>query len=426
MSFINCGNLSDLELAKPLIKRVLLLADKKHQAGVIKDHINAFDEYSVHNISIRNPIEDVAPSAFHFLFFDTVIVHYSIFVLSEYFFSREWEYWLMHFPGQKIQIIQDEYRYVRAMSKKMDVLGISIVLSSLSPTNVGKVYSTEIGNDVMVYSTLPGYVSSKMRKTKHKPIEKRTVDVAYRGRELPIILGSFSKKKAKIGRQISAVAMGMALTIDIETSEEKRIYGKRWDNFLANTKATLGVEGGASLFDFDGELTDLYYANAASEHPKEREDRRIQALISKLDGNITHSTITPRIFEAVAQKTLLILYPGFYRGVLKKDVHFLELREDGSNAIEVLNKIKDKDLVRRITHRAFEDVILDDRLSFRRYISKIDSLISEGILRHSLVKTVLKYLLPSLFLSFKSFCFAQLLFPKKNSLILNSDSFWKR
>ncbi len=49
-------------------------------------------------------------------------------------------------------------------------------------------------------------------------------------------------------------AKGKELKLDISAKEDDRIYGNDWHAFLQNSKAVLGTEGGATIFDFDGTL----------------------------------------------------------------------------------------------------------------------------------------------------------------------------
>ena len=47
------------------------------------------------------------------------------------------------------------------------------------------------------------------------------------------------------------------------------------------------------------------------------------------------------IFETAAFRVCLILFPGSYSGILKPNIHFIELEKDFSNISEVLDQMKD-------------------------------------------------------------------------------------
>ena len=80
-------------------------------------------------------------------------------------------------------------------------------------------------------------------------------------------------------------------------SEASRIYGRKWIEFLANSKAVLGTESGASFVDFTGEVS-----TAAEDYEKRHPDASFET-INKLfldgrDGEVTINVISPRCFEA--------------------------------------------------------------------------------------------------------------------------------
>ncbi|MGH8546264.1 MAG: hypothetical protein ACREX3_22105, partial [Gammaproteobacteria bacterium] len=69
---------------------VLMLADDRHPANVVQDHIAAFTMYSRHRIRVINPIHEPVTSAGRAWRYDLILIHYSIFVLGEYFLPTPW------------------------------------------------------------------------------------------------------------------------------------------------------------------------------------------------------------------------------------------------------------------------------------------------------------------------------------------------
>ena len=68
--------------------KVLLLADDQHisNPSVI---INAFVIHSDNDITVINPIHARTPDHFHFCSFDVIIIHYSLYILGDYFLSED-------------------------------------------------------------------------------------------------------------------------------------------------------------------------------------------------------------------------------------------------------------------------------------------------------------------------------------------------
>src|SRR5437764_380792 len=54
--------------------------------------------------------------------------------------------------------------------------------------------------------------------------------------------------------RMAADAPHYGLVTDISFREEDRLYGNAWTAFVSRCKAMLGVESGASVFDFTGEI----------------------------------------------------------------------------------------------------------------------------------------------------------------------------
>lgn len=352
--------------------RILVLADDRHAARVVTDHVRGIVMHSRHWCRIANPIHDPAPVVGGWPDFDVILIHYSLYILGTYFLPGPWSEYVRRHPGLKAQIIQDEHRAIARMHVRMRELGISLVFSSLSPENAERVYGGGLLSGTAFVGCLPGYVQDHFDHVRAPRLADRRFDVVYRGRDLPATIGSMAEDKSRIGRQVALAAARHGLSTDIASDEKSRVYGDDWMGFLSSGRATLGCEGGASIFDFDGEVSaavDSFLAANPGASAAEVRDR----VTARWEGNIVHRTITPRIFEAIAAGTALVLYPGLYRGVLRPGEHFLELQRDGSNIDEVIRALRDIPALEAMTRRASASVMGDVRLRKRHYVSKLDS-----------------------------------------------------
>lgn len=352
--------------------KILLLADNRHQANVVQDHINGFLLYTRHKIHVVNPIHEKPPLGLRFRRYDAILIHYSIYILGEYYLSPSWVKAISRFPGVKAQIIQDEHRYINLMQSQMKTLGISLVFSSLTVDNLRKVYSSELLENTSFYSCLPGYISKNYFENPSPPIVERPFDVVYRGRTLPAYLGKHAQDKKKIGDQFIQIAEEFGLKVDISSDESSRIYGEQWPQFLCGGRATLGVEGGASIFDFDGTVTTKVNAHLEG-YPDASFSEIWERMLQPYEGNVVHKTITPKIFEAIASKTALVLYPGEYRGVLTPYKHYIPFMQDGSNKSEVVSLIKDEQYLQEMVDITYQEVMNRSDLLDRYYVQKVEA-----------------------------------------------------
>jgi hypothetical protein len=354
---------------------ILLLADDRHEANVVQDHISSIVLESRHNYKVVNPIYTDLSCRFLACTFDVILIHYSLFVLEKYYLSFKWRMYVEKFIGFKAQIIQDECRRIDAMQSSIASLGINVVFSSLAKGVVEKVYAEPLLDDVDFISCLPGYIPEQLLNRSLPQIKDRPYVIIYRGRTLPPQYGRHGQDKYLIAKQMLEVSRKYGLHVDITADEESRIYGADWLSFMMSGRATLGVEGGSSIFDFDGHFEKCITAYLESK-PDAEFDQIYEDMLVEHDGILVHKTITPKIFEAIASKTALVLYPGEYRGVLTMNKHYIPLLRDGSNVDDVVEKLLDVELLQKMVDDTYKEIVGDETLHFAYYRNKIDDLFS--------------------------------------------------
>jgi hypothetical protein len=217
-----------------------------------------------------------------------------------------------------------------------------------------------------------------------KPDDERKIDVGYRGRRLPYYNGRGSQEKHFIGVEFKRRALELGFTMDIETDEKKRIYGKAWPRFLGNCKGVLGVEAGVSVFDIDN-IVRPQYQMICKGHPdisfpdcgfEEFHD----AVLAPHEDRIYYRTISPRHFEAAAFRCCQILFEGKYSGILKPMVHYIPLKKDFSNFEDVIWAFRDPEQRKELTENAYRDLVLSGKYSYQRFIDGFDKqLESKGL-----------------------------------------------
>lgn len=354
---------------------LLLCDDSRAHASTVREHIAAFTRWSSHQIKVFNP-RGLAGSRFLDLAaFDVVVIHYSLVIISDHYLAPGFREQIRRFSGLKIQLIQDEYRWVEEITGMMRHLGIQVLWTLLPPGEIAKVYGARLPG-VRIVPTLGGYVPEEMLGVAPLPPEARPIDIGYRGRTLPYWLGRLAQEKVWIAQGVLARAAQHGLRCDIRWREEDRIYGRRWYRFLASCKATLGTESGASITDFDGSLERRTLAYLA-EQPQADFETVSRALLEPYEGNVKLGVISPRVFEAAALRTALILFPGEYSGIVQPWVHYIPLAKDFSNMEEVARCLRDLPFLRKLTDRAHRDLIASGLYSHRRFISRFDEILAE-------------------------------------------------
>lgn len=367
-------------------QRVLLLANTSLPLPVVQDHINGIRRNSRHDVVVLNPIELVSGWTIKLMPFDAIVIHYSISILFDYYLPCRVRRLIQAFQGPKVQIIQDECRWIDRMTLEMANLGIDAVFSSLAIENIPRVYHHAHLAGVRFYSSLPGYVAEHYLGMNVPPIASRKFHLIYRGNDLPPQYGKGAREKMQIAFDGMMLAAENGLCVDIKFAEADRIYGEGWIQHLMSGKAVLGTEGGVSVFDFDEAIqqgAEKYRAN----HPNASWEEIWENVVRPYDGNVVHRTITPRVFESIMCRTAMVMYPGEFRGILKPWEHYIPLARDNSNRAVVARLLRDDAYLQSMADRAYERVAHDRSLHYPMYATAIDDALDALSVRYEWFKT---------------------------------------
>ncbi len=354
---------------------LLICDDHPGHANTVLDHIAALSVCSSHDVRIFNPCGMKQSRYLDLDEFDVVVLHYSLVIISDHYLSPSFQEQIRRFRGLKIQFLQDEYRWVDAITAKMRDLGIHILFTLLQPDRISSLYDQRRLPGVTVLTTLAGYVPDNLVGLPVPPLSERRIEIGYRGRTLPYWLGRLAQEKVWIGQGVLARAPRYNLLCDIGWREEDRIYGQRWIDFIASCRATLGTESGASITDFDGTLEKRTKAYLA-ESPRATFEEVSRAILGAHDGKVPVTAISPRVLEAAALRTALVLFPGEYSGAIQPWVHYIPLAKDFSNMDEVVEKLRDLPFLEAMTERAHRDLVASGRYSQQALTELFDEAVS--------------------------------------------------
>jgi hypothetical protein len=356
--------------------RVLLLCDdRRGHANTVLDHIDAFRRFSRHLVRTFNPKAMKRSAALDLDDFDVVVIHYSVVLSDPLFIAPDFFDKLRRFRGLKIQFIQDDYRWVNRATAAARDAGINVLFTVAPEPAAGRLYDKSLPGVRRVH-TLTGYVPENLRDIAPRPLADRELDVGYRARDLPFWLGRLSREKALIAQRFLELAPAYDLRCDIAWREHERIYGGRWIDFVSSSRATLGTESGASIADFDGsaELAVRAYLRT---HPAAPFEEVHQAVLEPYEGNVVVNVISPRVFEAASLGTALVMFPGQYSGIISRGEHYIPLEKDFSNMGEVVDQLRDDDLVAAMTARTRDQLIGSGRWSYAAFIAEFDAVVDE-------------------------------------------------
>lgn len=298
------------------MKILILHHPAAQHIGTVAQHLGALRKVSAETVDLAGPI---VAGRLSLDGYDAVIVHYSLDVTLDKHLPPAMRDRLARFKGRKLAFVQDEYRHVEAEARAIAELGIDTLFSVIPDGMRQKIYKRAgLPDGVQIEKTLAGFAPQEWLGRKTPRYVMRPIRLGYRGRELPAWMGSLAAEKTEIALQALRRAP-KDWRIDIETSERKRLYGERWPRWLASCRAVLGTESGASAIDF------------ADEKRKYWEDFRMGEPYLYDTPGYEIRTISPRVFEAAALRTLLVLYEGHYEGIIEPWRHYVPLKKTWSN-----------------------------------------------------------------------------------------------
>lgn len=356
---------------------ILLLCDYRSDiAATVRDHIDSMVRDSRHRIRILSLFGDL-PASLELDRFDAVVIHYSLIACHNAYLSAATRRSLGQFNGLKAIFIQDEYRFVNATISAMKEIGIDVLFTCVPESEIEKVYPADKLPGVTKVNVLTGYVPEALIGRAVPSYSDRIIDVGYRARKVPAWLGALGQEKYWIGSKFRDDAKDSDLALDISFREEDRLYGDDWIDFVSSCKAMLGVESGASVFDFTGEIQRAVDAHNAKNPNVSFEDLQ-NLYFAHLEGQIILNQVSPRCFEAAALRTLMVLYEGEYSGRLVAGRHYVSLRKDHSNHQDVVAIIKDEKRAQKIIDAAYKEVACNPDNTFLAFVSVFDRVMGDA------------------------------------------------
>lgn len=298
--------------------------------------------------------------------FDLLIIHHSVRfnqLLNPIFLVN-----LKNFSKTKYLLIQDDYDNPLLAIQQITEAGIDVILTTTPHHLLEIVYPKITISSIKVVSILTAY-TNKMDSLARRfwiPLKQRKNLIVYRGRNLPRRYGFLGRQKTLLASQFQHLLEHRNEISDISTSREDRIYDT-WEAFLASGISTLVTESGSSIIDWDGTLA----INDAISTSNSTANQSIEYEELEEPWNV----LSPRVFEAIRQGTILVGLEGWYSGILKPHVHYLPVKSDYSNIEEILVSLMKPDELEIIRNNAYDDILLSRKYDF----SYLENLVLEEI-----------------------------------------------
>lgn len=364
------------------LRILCLYASSQTYTPTVFEHVDSFRKYSEHSWYYMD-FTDLATGKVDLSCFDVVVVHYSV-RLPFGQLCDEGARKLSVFQGLKVLFIQDEYDHTSMAKALMRQAGFQLIFTVVPAKSISLVYPAAEFPGVTFVNNLTGYVPDDLGSASdtHTLPSQRERVIAYRGRPLPVRYGRLGQEKVQIGKKVKEYCELKRIQHDIAWSEESRIYGDAWYQFISSSKAMLGSESGSNVFDWDGGLQDRI-DQYAKENSGANEVQIYDAVVASPEIDGLMNQISPRVFEMIAACTVMVLFEGEYSGVLKPYRHYLPLKKDFSNIEDVFNRLNDARLVDEIATNAYEDIINSGQYSYRSFVSMVDQQINQALEKYS-------------------------------------------
>ena len=356
------------------MKNVLVLYNGQSMyTPTVQDYVEAFSRYSKHNVHYLHAGPATVPE-FDFGDYDLLLITYSVrLCYAERVMSPAMRAAIRGFPGLTVAFVQDEYQETLRLRHALRDLDVKLVFTCVPEDKISWVYPPEEFGDVRFVQVLTGYVPDRLRHVaRHqlRAVDSRPNWIGYRGRQLGHCWGDLAHYKVEIGKRFKTACVDLGVPHDIAWTEQARIYEDEWYGFLTSCRATLGTPSGCNVFDWDGSL-ERHFRYLIKRQP-DLTYEEYRPVIAERESEIDMGQISPRVFEAAALGTVLVMLESDYGGVVTAGEHYIPVRADFSNVEDVIDQLRDVQRLTEVADAAHEHLIASGSWSYESFIVQVD------------------------------------------------------
>lgn len=357
----------------PTYKILLLHAAGCNARRTVLDHIYCYPQYRPGNLYAYHHL--LAPVSTELLAFpfDAVIIDYTFLAYRTtnlYPQLRQKYRFLTDTNAKKIVISQDEFNGNEILDEWLQDLKVDVIYT---PVERDLDVLLPVSNkSVPIKNALAGYSHSQdllQLKRFARPFDERSIDVGTRVRFPPPNYGRAGILKGQTAERFRDAARAAGFVTDISTDPNDVFLGEDWFRFLGSCRFTYATRGGVSMCDPRGDIGRRVAAYREA-NPDASFDA-IEAACFAGQDRYDFSTPTPRLFEATALQTGLILLEDHYFDGVEPYRHYIPLKPDFSNLDEVFTLMRDDAAVKRMIGEAYHYLVDNDRFSYRAFVDMV-------------------------------------------------------
>ncbi len=270
----------------------------------------------------------------------------------------------------KIAIAQDDYTCNEVLDDWLQEIGVNVIFSPI--TNDLEVLYPRCHRTARLRLGLTGYAQPGDAPELEKfaqPLDQRTIDIGTRVTMLQPHYGRHGMQKGTVAEQLRLLADAAGLKTDISTKKEDTLRATDWPRFLGSCRFTIIGVSGASMCDPRGDIKRKVrtYLKANPRAPFEQVEA---ACFPGLD-RYAFTGPSPRLFEAAALRTGLILIDGDYQLGLEPMKHFIPLKSDLSNADAVFDAMRDTPRVQAMIDAAYDLLVASGQFGYDKFVDDV-------------------------------------------------------
>ena len=283
----------------------------------------------------------------------------------------------------KIAMPQDEFIRTDMLAEFLARMRITHLYTCAEERDWRKIYGRFLDfSRVKVRTVLTGYIDEESqaridRMKRQTPGGPRRIDIGYRAWKAAYWLGEHGQHKVRVADSVGASARRRGMVVDSSQREQDVLAGDDWFRFMLDCRATVGVEGGASILDRDGSVKQRVEQYEKG-HPGAGFEEVRGACFPGRDGELGLACISPRHLEACGTETCQILIEGGYNGILQPWQHYIPVAKDYGDVERALDALEDQSRVKAMVKRAYDAVVASGRWTYRAFVAGTESEVFDG------------------------------------------------
>ncbi len=365
-----------MEIDRPKYKILILHALRGNARQTTIDHVYCYPQYKPGNLYAYHHIYAPLSEEIRSFPFDAIIINYCFLYqrvtsLYEELKTNRYDF-IAKTAARKIAISQDEITHNEVLDEWLDYMDVDVIFTPVSK-NLDVLFPI-CSSRVKIKHAFAGY--SQTRDVSrldlfNRPFRERSIDLGTRVRITPPHYGRSGILKGRAAEKLRDAAREAGFITDISTKPEDAFIGDDWFRFLGSCRFTLVARGGASVCDPRGEIK-----RRVEEFLKLQPDAAFEAVEAACfagQDRYDFTAVTPRLFEAAALRTGLILLEDDYVAGLEPYKHYIPLKADFSNLDEVFGLMRDDARAEAMIEAAFQHLVASGVFSYSSFVDVVFS-----------------------------------------------------